>query len=51
MLNTFVARPQGLTRIDAEAGMLPPDALWVDLIDPTQQEELLVESTDRKSVV
>ncbi|HEY4646808.1 MAG TPA: magnesium transporter CorA family protein [Steroidobacteraceae bacterium] len=45
MLNTFVAQPQGLTRIEAAPGTIPADVLWVDLIDPTQQEELLVETT------
>jgi len=44
MLTTFVAQAQGLTRFDAKPGTIPADALWVDLIEPTQQEEQLVES-------
>jgi magnesium transporter len=45
MLNVFVAQPQGLARVEVAGGALPNDALWVDLIDPTQEQEQLVEST------
>ena len=45
MLNVFVAQPQGLARIETAAGPIPPDALWIDLIDPAQEQEQLVEST------
>ncbi|HKE46385.1 MAG TPA: magnesium transporter CorA family protein [Steroidobacteraceae bacterium] len=45
MLNSYVARPQGLTRLDVPAGTIPPEALWLDLIDPTPDEERLVETT------
>ncbi len=45
MLNVFVAQPQGLTRVNGAGGAIAPDALWVDLVEPAQQEEQLVEST------
>ncbi|HSD74533.1 MAG TPA: magnesium/cobalt transporter CorA [Steroidobacteraceae bacterium] len=45
MLNVFVAQPQGLARVEVAGGALPNDALWVDLIDPKQEQEQLVEST------
>ncbi|HJS21539.1 MAG TPA: magnesium/cobalt transporter CorA [Steroidobacteraceae bacterium] len=45
MLNVFVAQPQGLTRVEAAAGSIPAEALWLDLIEPTQEQEQLVEST------
>jgi magnesium transporter len=45
VLNSYVARPQGLTRLDVPAGTIPPEALWLDLIDPTPDEERLVETT------
>jgi magnesium transporter len=45
MLNVFVAQPQGLTRVETAAGSIPADALWLDLIEPTQEQEQLVEST------
>lgn len=34
-----------LTEIDATAGVMPADAVWIDLINPTRAEELLVETT------
>ena len=45
MLNVFVAQPQGLARVETAAGTLAADALWIDLIEPTQEQEQLVEST------
>jgi magnesium transporter len=45
MLNVFVAQPQGLARVETAAGTVPADALWIDLIEPTPDEEQLVEST------
>jgi magnesium transporter len=45
MLNVFVAQPQGLARVEVAAASIPADALWVDLIEPTQEQEQLVEST------
>jgi magnesium transporter len=45
MLNVFVPRPHGLICAEREPGApLPQDALWVDLRDPTADEEQLVES-------
>jgi magnesium transporter len=41
----FVAQPQGLARVETAAGTVPADALWIDLIEPTPDEEQLVEST------
>ena len=60
MLNVFVPRPNGLVCAEREPGAaLPSDAVWIDLREPTAEEEQLVESTlgvdvptrDRKSVV
>jgi magnesium transporter len=45
MLNVFVAQPQGLARVETTSGSIPPDALWLDLIEPTQEQEQLVETT------
>ena len=45
MLNVFVAQPQGLTRIEVAGSSIPSEALWVDLIEPTQEQEQLVEAT------
>ena len=45
MLSVFVPRPNGL--VCAERGAdaaLPQDALWIDLRDPTAEEEQLVEA-------
>jgi magnesium transporter len=44
MLNVFVPRPGGLVSVELEPGAdLPGDALWIDLRDPTPEEEQLVE--------
>jgi magnesium transporter len=46
MLNVFVPRPHGLISVELEPGAdLPADALWIDLREPTPDEELLVEKT------
>jgi magnesium transporter len=46
MLSVFVARPQGLALVELKPGEpLPRDALWVDLLEPTTEEEKLVERT------
>jgi magnesium transporter len=46
MLSVYVARPQGLVRVELQPGEpLPRDALWIDLVEPTQQEEKLVEKS------
>ena len=43
MLNIFVPQVQGLTRVEPLAA-IPADALWIDLLEPTLEEERLVES-------
>src|SRR5262245_8432459 len=46
MLNIFVQQPQGLTRV--EPGMppaIPGSAVWIDLLEPTPEEEKFVEAT------
>ncbi|HLS81277.1 MAG TPA: CorA family divalent cation transporter, partial [Steroidobacter sp.] len=46
MLNVFVPRPQGLLLQEGAAPpALAPDALWLDLLDPTPEEERFVESS------
>jgi magnesium transporter len=46
MLNVFVLRPNGLVCAEREPGTtLPTDAAWIDLREPTPEEEQLVEST------
>lgn len=45
MLNVFVPRPHGLACAEREpSASLPPDAVWIDLREPTPEEEQLVES-------
>jgi len=43
MLKAFAAGPQGLIVADATAD-LPSDALWIDLLEPTLEEEKAVEA-------
>jgi magnesium transporter len=44
MLSAFVLRPQGLVRTVAQPGApIPQDALWLDLFEPTADEERAVE--------
>src|SRR5882757_298728 len=44
MLNVFVPRPNGLVCAEREPGAeLPADAAWIDLREPTPEEEQLVE--------
>ncbi len=46
MLNVYIARPEGLVCIEREPGApLPSDAVWIDLREPTAEEEQLVEAT------
>ncbi len=46
MLSVFVQRPSGLVRVVVPPGEpLPQDAAWVDLLEPTAEEEKLVEQT------
>ena len=46
MLNVFVPRPNGLVSAELEPGAeIPSDALWIDLREPTPEEEQCVEKT------
>jgi magnesium transporter len=45
MLNCYVPAPQGLVRVPVTTGAMPAGALWIDLYEPTPEEEKLVEST------
>jgi magnesium transporter len=46
VLNVFVPRPNGLVSAELEPRAdIPSDALWIDLREPTPEEELLVEKT------
>nr|MBO2488072.1 magnesium transporter [Gammaproteobacteria bacterium] len=46
MLNVFVPRPHGLVRTDPAAEpRIPEDALWIDMLESTAEEEQLVERT------
>ena len=46
MLSVFAQGPKGLVRLAHEPGApLPAGALWVDLLEPTPDEEKLVEAT------
>jgi magnesium transporter len=46
MLNIFVTQPQGLTRVDPGVPpSIPASAVWVDLLEPTPEEEKFVEAT------
>ena len=43
MLNVYVPRPNGLVSVEREPGAaLPEDAVWIDLREPTPEEEQLV---------
>lgn len=45
MLTAFVRKPQGLVRCQInDPAQMPPEALWVDLLVPTMQEEKAVEA-------
>jgi len=43
MLNCFVPEPQGLMRLDPQPAVIPEHCLWVDLLEPTLDEEKAVE--------
>jgi magnesium transporter len=46
VLSIFAPRPPGLVAIERTADSpIPPDALWIDLREPTPEEEALVEKT------
>lgn len=45
MLSAFIPQPQGLARFELRAGAaIPPDAIWLDLLEPAPSEEKQVES-------
>jgi magnesium transporter len=45
VLTAFCLTPMGLKRLEREAeAPLPEDAVWLDLLEPTQEEERLVEA-------
>jgi magnesium transporter len=51
MLNVFVPRAQGLVRVPVElSSSLPADAVWIDLLEPTPEEERAVETVLRIDV-
>ena len=43
MLNCFVPESQGLSRIEPPPAVIPEHCLWVDLLEPTIEEEQAVE--------
>jgi magnesium transporter len=46
VLNVFVPQPHGLTRIEpGSPPTIPDNAVWVDLLEPTVEEEKFVETT------
>src|SRR5690606_13670422 len=45
MLNIYLPAAQGLQRMEpAEPATIPAEAVWLDLLEPTPQEEQLVEA-------
>ena len=45
MLSAFVSQPQGLARFELRSGAaIPGEAIWLDLLEPTPNEERQVES-------
>jgi len=44
MLNIYVPQPQGLTKVAPADGVLPDSAVWIDLLEPTIDEEKSVEA-------
>lgn len=43
MFSCFIPSATGLTRLDSQPAVVPADALWVDLLEPTLEEEKAVE--------
>ena len=45
MLSAFVPQPQGLARLELRSGAaIPAESIWLDLVEPTPNEEKQVES-------
>jgi magnesium transporter len=44
MLSVFVPGPQGLVRATCTGATIPDEAIWIDLLEPTQEEEKQVEA-------
>ena len=45
MLNIFIQQPQGLASVAAGSPpQIPEEAIWLDLLEPTPEEEKLVEA-------
>ncbi len=43
MLNVYVPEPQGLTRLEPPPAVIPEHCLWLDLLEPSLDEERAVE--------
>lgn len=43
MINVFVKQAQGLKRLDPAPTTLPDDCIWVDLVEPSGDEERMIE--------
>ncbi len=50
MIIVYAARGGALIQIDVSSGRLPDDAVWIDLFEPSPEEDRLVESTIGASV-
>lgn len=45
MLNVYLPQPTGLARVEAgRPPVIPQEAVWIDLLEPTQEEEKFVEA-------
>ena len=43
MINLFVRQTQGLKRLDPSPATVPDDCIWVDLVEPSADEERMIE--------
>ena len=44
MLSVYIPKGTSLERFSVDDGSIPPNAIWIDLISPTPQEDRVVES-------
>jgi magnesium transporter len=44
MLSVYISKGTSLERFSVDDGSIPPNAVWIDLISPTPQEDKVVES-------